>query len=387
MNTTRILVGSAIIFVSLSVCLAAGAAQAQDPLAGRWSGTMQNPRGEAPAVAIFEAQAKGYTGSISGLDGRSMIPFKEVTLKNDRVEAKWDMTLRQNTITVVAKFVLAGDSMTGSATIPMGPQSLLIEYKLRRGAEAEQQAAEAPAGPGPEELAAFEQFRASQNLEEKRKLVEEFAGTYPNSRLTALAYQDMAFIGRQLDNVGLMEEYGEKCLTLWQDNYILMTELGGAYVQRNRVDRAEAHALKALELLGGMDKPPQATEEQWQQAKATMLGSNFSTLGFVSFFRAQEAKDLGVKKVQAEKSVAPFKKALEYMPADDLTLYGLGFTYAILNNYEGAESSLAKAVAVNGALAQNARTLLEDIYKGKHNNSLDGLEEVIARAKKELGLP
>jgi len=47
-----------------------------------------------------------------------------------------------------------------------------------------------------------------------------------------------------------MEEYGEKSLDLWPDNYSLLTELGSAYVQRDRVYLAEVHAAKALELAG-----------------------------------------------------------------------------------------------------------------------------------------
>ena len=81
-----------------------------------------------------------------------------------------------------------------------------------------------------------------------------------------------------------------------------------------------------------------------------------------------------------------FDRALEYHPTDDFPLYGIGFTHAILNDYPKAEAYLAKAVAVNGIVMASARSLLEQIYKSQHNQSLNGLEQVIAKAKAELGL-
>ncbi len=85
-------------------------------------------------------------------------------------------------------------------------------------------------------------------------------------------------------------------------------------------------------------------------------------------------------------ALAPFRRALEYNPTDDFALYGLGFSYAILDDYPHTESNLAKAVAVNGIVMASARSLLEQVYRSQHNQSLDGLEQVIARARIALGL-
>ena len=49
------------------------------------------------------------------------------------------------------------------------------------------------------------------------------------------------------------------------------------------------------------------------------------------------------------------------------------------------KSNLAKAVAVDGILMPNARLLLENLYKSQHKQSLAGLEEIIAKARKEIG--
>ena len=53
---------------------------------------------------------------------------------------------------------------------------------------------------------------------------------------------------------------------------------------------------------------------------------------------------------------------------------------------EGAIEAFAKCVTLNGQLAKRAQQYLEDLYKARHNNTLDGLDQVLAKAKSELGI-
>jgi hypothetical protein len=53
---------------------------------------------------------------------------------------------------------------------------------------------------------------------------------------------------------------------------------------------------------------------------------------------------------------------------------------------EGAIDSFAKCVVLNGQLAQRAKQYMEDLYKARHSNSLDGIDQVLAKAKSELGI-
>jgi len=41
---------------------------------------------------------------------------------------------------------------------------------------------------------------------------------------------------------------------------------------------------------------------------------------------------------------------------------------------------------LNGQLEARAKQYLEDLYKARHNDTLDGIEEVMAKAKTELGM-
>lgn len=220
----------------------------------------------------------------------------------------------------------------------------------------------------------------------KKALIDDFVAKYPDSGLLAYVYQDGVYLGRQTNNIEMMAEYGEKSLELWPDNYTLLTELGSVYVQRDRVDQAEVKAQRALELVVGADKPARMTEQQWIEGKKMLLASNYTTLGYVHLRRAQASQDPLVRRNEADSAITPFTSALEFHPIDDFSFYGLGFAYAILNDYPNAESNLAKAVAVNAIVVASARALLEEIYKSQHMQSLNGIEQVIARARAELGI-
>jgi tetratricopeptide (TPR) repeat protein len=381
----------------LAVFLFAAAwAQQLDPLEGRWKGTLNTQRGGVPIEAIFKKDGNHFTGTITGMQG-TPVPFKEIKVDKDKINAKLELASQGGTRLLEIRFVLKGDSLQGKADLNVGKQSATLSYDLKRAVDTAQLAAPAPsATPGkpqigqagsPAELDEFEKLKAETDMNAKKRMIDDFVQNHPDSGLKAYALQEGAYMGRAADNIDLMSEYGEKSLEVWPENFVLMTELGNAYAHRNRVDQAEAKAEKAIELISEAQKPPRPTEEQWAQGKKVLLAMNFSTLGFVHLRRSQAKTAMPDRRSEALIAVAPFKKALTLTPADDAAFYGIGFSYTILNDYPNAESNLAKAVALNGPVASAARSLLEEIYKGQHKNSLDGLDAVIAKAKTELSIP
>lgn len=237
-----------------------------------------------------------------------------------------------------------------------------------------------------QELDAYNKMHNEVDPAQKKILIDEFVRDYPESGLLAYVYQDGVYLGRQSNNIEMMAEYGEKSLELWPENYTLLTELGSVYVQRDRVEQAEVNAKRALELVDAAERPGPMTVQQWAEGKKMLMSSNLTTLGFVHLRRAQASLEPHFRKSEAENALPWFVRALEYHPTDDFALYGFGFACVILNDYPNAESNLAKAVAVNGIVMASARSLLEDIYKSQHNQSLEGLDQVIAKAKAALGL-
>lgn len=374
----------------------AGQAQAQstaDPLQGRWAGIVRSPQGgQMPAAVVFKKEADGYSGTISDLQpNRPMIPFQ--TLNYDEKQKKVVATFffrpanRQPTVVNIS-FVIAGDTLHGNTTIklegqpPAPPVQLL--YELKKTSDMPETNS-VPSANQPE-MDEYNQIRAELDDTAKKKLIDDFLQKHPNSSLAAYVLQEGALMGRRRSDLQMLSDYGERSLAIWPDNFVLLTELGSAYVQRRFVDRAEEKATKAIALVDKAEKPLQVTETQWAIGKKELLTNNFSTLGFVHMYRAEASKDPAGKKAEAEKAVVPFKRALEFTAADDFSLYGLGVVYGILNDYPNAESSLAKCVVLNGSVSSIARSLLEEFYKSEHKGSLDGLDQILAKAKSELGI-
>jgi len=265
---------------------------------------------------------------------------------------------------------------------PAGAQITALQQASRAGAAS---ASLGQAG-SQEELDDYNRLHAEMDPAEKRNQIDDFIKRYPESGLLAYVYQEGAYLGRQLNRIDMMEAYGEKSLQYWPGNYTLLTDLASACVQRNRVEVGGKMAKQAIDLVTTAVKPAHITEQHWAEEKRLLLAGNYATLGYMFLRRAQASADPTVRMSEAEYSVNPFERALEYSPIDDYALYGLGYAWVIMDEYRAAESNLAKAVAVGGIAMASARRLLEDIYRARHNQSLEGLNHVIAKAKADLGL-
>jgi tetratricopeptide (TPR) repeat protein len=317
-----------------------------------------------------------------------MIAFQEVRFDGkSAVDVTYAFTPPNGQNTAVEiHFVLTGEALQGSATVKVASGAPVpLTYELKRDAEGFEPKATLPA-PQPD-MEEYARIREEKDAAAKKKMIDEFAQKYPQSKALAFVYQEGALLGRVSNNIEMMGDYGEKSLAVWPDNYVLMTELGSAYVQRKQVDKAEEKATRALELLATAPKPETATDEQWSSAQNVLSATNQCTLGFVHLNRAQGTTDATQKKVEAEAALGPFRKSLEVIPKDDYSLYGIGITYAILNDYANSESNLARASVVNGTISAIAKSTLETIYKSQHKNSTEGLDKVLAKAKADLGIP
>lgn len=299
----------------------------------------------------------------------------------------------------------------------------------------------AGAAQAQQEYTALQQINSTQDPKAKIPLIEDFLSKYPNSQYIPFVYQQGSFAYMQQNNFEKMSDYGEKALAGLPDDAskaLLLTQLANAYAEKQMGDKAEEKAKKALGLLETLAKPAQISDEQWNQAKTSLLASNYSTLGFVHLQKGQaahqasrtklepidkkieavekerdnlknaknfDAKALAAKQDELEKlnaerdtlkkdvgkggstelnaAVEQFKKALSINNKDDYTYYRLGFAYMLLNDADASINSFAKAVALQGVAAQPSRKFLEEVYKAK-NKSLGGLEDVIKKAGEEV---
>jgi tetratricopeptide (TPR) repeat protein len=335
------------------------------PLEGRRQGTVTSRMGDRPA----KQQGPAHSATV----------YKEVDRDGVQVEtAPGPVVLNQFDLKVV--------NLTGPWELNPVSQT---SYNLKGVQDPAAQAPAAGKTPGGQasskaEEDDFNKLLAENDASAKKRLIDEFFQKYPESGLTAQVHRVAADLGQRTNNADMIIQHGEKALAAFPEDFPVMSILANAYAERNQLDKSEALAEKALELIAGFQKPAQMPEEEWTKTKKALMNGNLSTLGIIHLRRAQAAQNPAEKKSGAEKAVVPLTKAIENQPKDDYSHYYLGFAYVLLNDYSNAESSLAKAVALNGVASPNARKLLEDLYKTQHKNSLEGLDKVIAKAKSEL---
>jgi tetratricopeptide (TPR) repeat protein len=117
--------------------------------------------------------------------------------------------------------------------------------------------------------------------------------------------------------------------------------------------------------------PPNVQEAAWNPTRAFAYG--------VIAAGIYETKDY-VKALEAYEKVAKFD------PKREDAYYFIGMCKWQNKDPEGAIDAFAKCVVLNKTYAPRAQKYLEDLYKARHNNTLDGLDQVLAKAKSEIGV-
>jgi tetratricopeptide (TPR) repeat protein len=85
-------------------------------------------------------------------------------------------------------------------------------------------------------------------------------------------------------------------------------------------------------------------------------------------------------------AIQDYAESLKYAPGNDAAYLYIGLSHWRLQELDQAQDSLAKAVVLGKTNSAKARQYLEQVYKPRNNDSLDGLDDVLAKAKAELKL-
>ena len=250
-----------------------------------------------------------------------------------------------------------------------------------------------------------------------------------DAKLKAFAFENAMVASQQANNFDKIVEYGDKLLTLDPNNLNAMITLSSMLPERlpadpagkkAALDKAGALATKAMagvQQFFGQAKPANVTDAQWNQEKTNLEGQLHATFGLVALNNQDYTK-----------ATSEYETALKSLPKDGLAHFRLGLAYQFLAadaskvlveaidaenkaKSERAEQSLldelvakrqareedargkrdkaidelVTAVAIGGVAGQPAREQLEKLYKVKNNDSLEGLDQLIAQKKSQLG--
>jgi tetratricopeptide (TPR) repeat protein len=153
--------------------------------------------------------------------------------------------------------------------------------------------------------------------------------------------------------------------------YSVALQMAQAYIQKQDIAAATDMFTKIMDVYG--DKvPPNVPEPQWNATRAYAYGVIASPF---------------YQKKDYPKAMELYEKVIKFDPKKDDVYYYLGMCKWQTKDQEGAIAAFAKAVVLNNkTLAPKAKQYMEDLYKAQHSGSLDGLDQVLAKAKSDLGL-
>ncbi len=245
-----------------------------------------------------------------------------------------------------------------------------------------------------------EMANAGKNAE-AAALTDKMRQLFPNS--TALAGQAFQAAFQSGDYAKAIE-LGEKLYASNPDPQIGVI-LAQSYIATKNAAKAEEYSLKALETLGtekGVyfavwladyyagqgktdltmkyyqdilgaypDSPPQGwNADAWNQIKVKSYLLQGSSL-----YAQKDHKG----------AIAAFEKVAKIQPKNDTAYLYIGLSHWQLQELDQAMDSFAKAVVIGGGASAKARQYLEQIYKPRNGDSLEGLDKLLDKAKTELG--
>lgn len=242
------------------------------------------------------------------------------------------------------------------------------------------------------------------------------ASPVADAALKGFAYGNAMVAAQQLNNFEKIVEYGEKVLSIDPNDPNALLTLSSMIPERlptaeaaktAALDKAANYANKALGVV------QQLSSQITPQQKAELEGQIHSTLGFI-----------GLNRQDYPKAISEYEIALMSTPKDPVAHFRLGLAYqylaaaaskavlAAIEAFDAARKAkapqpeideldakrqgvqedfqqkrdkaideLATAVALGGVVAQPAKAALETLYKTKNNDSLDGLDQLIASKK------
>ena len=174
-------------------------------------------------------------------------------------------------------------------------------------------------------------------------------------------------------NVDKYLTYGQKILAEFsmEQSYGTALQMAQVYIQKQDLAAAIDLLTKVMDVYGEK-VPVNVPEQQWNATRAFAYGVIVSPV---------------YQKKDYPKALELYEKVVKFDPKKDDVYYYIGMCKWQTKDQEGAIDAFAKAVVLNNkTLAPRAKQYLEELYKAQHSGSLDGLDQILAKAKADLGI-
>jgi tetratricopeptide (TPR) repeat protein len=209
----------------------------------------------------------------------------------------------------------------------------------------------------------------SNNLPKAAEMGEKVYALSPDKTMVAT----LADIYLRMQNYDKYLSFGDKILADYPIDQAYQTALTMAQIYFQKQNAAKGMDLLSKVVEAFPDKtPPNMKEETWNAQRA--------------FYWNQKAAE-AYRQKDYTKAIEEFERSIKYSPkGDDTPYYYIGMSKWNSKDPEGAIPYFAKAMVLGKANSAKAKQYLEELYKARHNDSLDGLDQVLSKAKADLGI-
>jgi len=183
---------------------------------------------------------------------------------------------------------------------------------------------------------------------------------------------ELAGIYLKLNNTPKYVEYGEKIVASYPINqsYGTVLQLADIYLKQQNVDKALQYIGKVVAAFGAT-APQGTTPRSWDRT-------------LVFYYGALAAKDYAKKDFAG--TISNYELVLGVDSKNDDAYYYIAMAKWNGGDQAGAIPYFARASVLNQKRAMKAREYLEQLYRAENSDSLDGLDDVLAKAKADLGV-
>jgi len=204
---------------------------------------------------------------------------------------------------------------------------------------------------------------AYQQLGQPGKLVEFGTKVYNQNPSAASAYL-VAKAYKSMGDTANFEKWAQRTLKHAPNNTEMLVELVNSAWAIRDMEKASAHAKKALASLEKSDDP------QLNQAKAFCYRALGENAYILADFRTAQTN---------------FSKSVQLDPMVDFAHLRLGYCYWRANQTDQAILSFARAVALQGSSSKEARRELYNLLRQRQGSTANATK-IIQAAKQELGI-
>lgn len=265
----------------------------------------------------------------------------------------------------------------------------------------------------------FLQIKQSTDAAPRSLLIEAFIQKYPESKYLGQVHHMATMDYRSLNRPEKVFEHGQKTLGHSPDNIPMLALMALAHSDKGNPDRSIQLATRALGLLQKIVRPANTDQQQWEAEYRRYMAQSLAGLGHAYLVKYEMEREASKKAApQQESSPNPagtetdpartkspstatagssrlstlllaraygyLTKSLNEEPRSQFVHFQLGVVSTRLKRLPQAMDAFARASLLEGGYQEISRRNLESLYRTTHQNTLDGLQDLLAQARADL---